>query len=83
MQTQQVLNRKAAANGGSASINRPVGVSRRSSVACAATGSSQDPLLLRVARGEGAGHHQTAWAVTQNSTHDCIGTETVVDAFQH
>jgi hypothetical protein len=53
MQTQRCLNRQAAANCGPATVSRPTAVSSRFSVACAAAGSSQDPLLLRVARGEG------------------------------
>lgn len=54
MQTQRCLNRPAAANCHLASISRPAVSSRSCSVRCSAAGSSQDPLLLRVARGEGA-----------------------------
>lgn len=47
-------NRAGAANCAALSTSRPDAFSRRGSVACAAaSGSSQDPLLLRVARGEG------------------------------
>lgn len=64
MQTQRCLNRPAAAICGSASISTPVKLSRRCSVRCSAAGSSQDPLLLRVARGEDA-ERTPVWLMRQ------------------